>query len=102
MVVSRTDIPKFLRLFLKIDSCVQNWSGWAQIQVEGHVALVKGKLSLLPAPVRATDLRLQLVLFSRASNRRSLCYSDIYHLDRGYAALDVKLGSCGAVLQRLD
>ena len=75
----------------------------AEIQVEGRTALVKGKQSLLPAPVRATDLRasVSLVLAALATEGESVI-SDIDHLDRGYAALDAKLGACGAVLQRLD
>ena len=75
----------------------------AEIQVEGHLAFVRGKPSLLPAPVRATDLRASvcLVLAALATEGQSVI-SDIYHLDRGYAALDKKLGACGAVLQRLD
>ena len=75
----------------------------ADIQVEGHIALVRGKLSLLPAPVRATDLRasVSLVLAALATEGQSVI-SDIYHLDRGYAGLDAKLEACGAVLERLD
>ena len=75
----------------------------AEIQVEGRIALVKGKPSLLPAPVRATDLRasVSLVLAALAIEGQSVI-SDIDHLDRGYANLDAKLGACGAVLQRLD
>ena len=75
----------------------------ADIQVEGCTALVRGKVSLLPAPVRATDLRasVSLVLAALATEGQSVI-SDIYHLDRGYAALDAKLEACGAVLQRLD
>ena len=75
----------------------------ADIQVEGSIASVKGKQSLLPAPVRATDLRasVSLVLAALATEGESVI-SDIDHLDRGYAALDAKLGACGAVLQRLD
>ena len=75
----------------------------ADIQVEGRIALVKGKSSLLPAPVRATDLRasISLVLAALATEGESVI-SDIYHLDRGYAALDAKLEACGAELQRLD
>jgi UDP-N-acetylglucosamine 1-carboxyvinyltransferase len=75
----------------------------AEIQVEGRIALVRGKPSLLPAPVRATDLRasVSLVLAALATEGQSVI-SDIYHLDRGYADLDAKLGACGAVLQRLD
>ena len=75
----------------------------AEIQIEGRIALVRGKPSLLPAPVRATDLRasVSLVLAALATEGQSII-SDIYHLDRGYAALDEKLGACGAELQRLD
>ena len=75
----------------------------ADIQVEGRIALVRGKVSLLPAPVRATDLRasVSLVLAALATEGQSVI-SDIYHLDRGYAGLDAKLEACGAVLQRLD
>ena len=75
----------------------------ADIQVEGRIALVKGKPSLLSAPVRATDLRasVSLVLAALAAEGRSVI-SDIYHLDRGYALLDSKLGNCGADLERLD
>ena len=75
----------------------------ADIQVEGRIALVRGKASLLPAPVRATDLRasVSLVLAALATEGRSVI-SDIYHLDRGYASLDSKLGNCGADLERLD
>ena len=75
----------------------------ADIQVEGRIALVRGKPSLLSAPVRATDLRasVSLVLAALAAEGRSVI-SDIYHLDRGYASLDSKLGNCGADLDRLD
>ena len=75
----------------------------ADIQVEGRTALVRGKPSLLSAPVRATDLRasVSLVLAALAAEGRSVI-SDIYHLDRGYASLDSKLGNWGAVLERLD
>ena len=75
----------------------------ADIQVEGRTALVRGKPSLLSAPVRATDLRasVSLVLAALAAEGRSVI-SDIYHLDRGYASLDSKLGNCGADLERLD
>ena len=75
----------------------------ADIQVEGRIALVRGKPSLLSAPVRATDLHasVSLVLAALAAEGRSVI-SDIYHLDRGYASLDSKLGNCGADLERLD
>ena len=75
----------------------------AEIQVEGRIALVSGKPLLKPAPIRATDLRasVSLVLAALATEGQSII-SDIFHLDRGYAALDAKLEACGAILQRLD
>ena len=65
----------------------------ADIQVEGRIAFVRGKVSLLPAQVRATDLRasVSLVLAALATEGQSVI-SDIYHLDRGYAASGCKAG----------
>lgn len=75
----------------------------ADIKIDGHTALVRGQSSLLPAPVMATDLRasVSLVLAALATKGRSRI-SRIYHLDRGYAALEEKLGACGAKLKRLS
>ena len=74
----------------------------ADIQVEGRTAFVKGKPSLLPAPVKATDLRasVSLVLAALSTEGQSVI-SDIHHLDRGYQGLDAKLAACGATLKRI-
>ena len=73
----------------------------ADIQIDGNTALVTGKKSLLAAPVMATDLRasISLVLAGMASPGKTIV-SRIYHLDRGYADLEAKLGACGARLAR--
>ena len=65
----------------------------ADIQVDGGVAMVRGKPSLTPAPVMATDLRasVSLVLAALATEGTSQV-SRIYHLDRGYSDLEAKLG----------
>ena len=74
----------------------------ADIQVDGGVAMVRGRPSLTPAPVMATDLRasVSLVLAALATKGTSEV-SRIYHLDRGYSDLETKLGSCGARMERV-
>jgi len=74
----------------------------AEITIEGRKASVKGKKTLLAAPVMATDLRasVSLVLAGLATNGMTTI-SQIHHLDRGYAALEQKLGACGARLERV-
>ena len=74
----------------------------ADIQVDGGVAMVRGRPALTPAPVMATDLRasVSLVLAALATEGTSEV-SRIYHLDRGYADLESKLGQCGARMQRV-
>ena len=73
----------------------------ADIQVDGGVAMVRGRDALSPAPVMATDLRasVSLVLAALTVTGTSQI-SRIYHLDRGYSKLEEKLGKCGAILQR--
>ena len=74
----------------------------ADISVDGRTAIIRGKDALLPAPVMATDLRasVSLVLAGLATNGTT-SVSRIYHLDRGYAGLETKLGACGARLRRI-
>ena len=74
----------------------------ADIRVDGGVAMVKGRTSLTPAPVMATDLRasVSLVLAALATEGTSEV-SRIYHLDRGYSDLEAKLGACGARMTRV-
>ena len=74
----------------------------ADISVDGRTAIIRGKDALLPAPVMATDLRasVSLVLAGLATSGTT-SVSHIYHLDRGYAGLETKLGACGARLRRI-
>jgi len=50
----------------------------------------------------ATDLRASvcLVLAALAAEGETIV-NRVYHLDRGYEQLDVKLRRCGAVIERL-
>jgi UDP-N-acetylglucosamine 1-carboxyvinyltransferase len=74
----------------------------ADIKVDGGVAMVRGLPKLTPAPVMATDLRasVSLVLAALATEGTTEV-SRIYHLDRGYADLEAKLGRCGARMERV-
>ncbi len=71
----------------------------ADIQTDGHTAVVKGVGSkgLLGAPVMATDLRASssLVIAGLAASGRTEI-SRIYHLERGYEKLVDKLSNLGA------
>lgn len=64
-------------------------------------ALINGGTPLFGAPVMATDLRasVSLVLAGLCAKGQTTV-SRIYHLDRGYHALDEKLNRCGAEIVR--
>jgi len=74
----------------------------ADITIAGNTAVVQGVPHVLGAPVMATDLRASacLVLAGLAA-RGETVISRIYHLDRGYDAIEAKLTSLGADIQRV-
>ena len=73
----------------------------ARINVHGASAIIRGVASLSGAPVMATDLRasVSLVLAGLAA-RGETVVNRVYHLDRGYEALEEKLSACGAAIER--
>ncbi len=73
----------------------------ADIQVEGHTAIVRGAERLSGAPVMATDLRASasLILAGLVADGDTTI-DRIYHLDRGYENIEEKLGALGATIQR--
>ncbi|MEJ1160177.1 UDP-N-acetylglucosamine 1-carboxyvinyltransferase [Prosthecomicrobium sp. N25] len=75
----------------------------ADIKLQGTSALVRGVPALKGAPVMATDLRASvcLVLAGLAAAGETVV-NRVYHLDRGYEALDRKLVRCGARIRRED
>ncbi|HIP20253.1 MAG TPA: UDP-N-acetylglucosamine 1-carboxyvinyltransferase [Sulfurimonas sp.] len=75
----------------------------ADISLNGHTATVNGKTKLSGTDVMATDLRASsaLVLAALVANGETNIHR-IYHLDRGYDALEKKLGGVGADIQRLS
>jgi UDP-N-acetylglucosamine 1-carboxyvinyltransferase len=75
----------------------------ANIQTEGNNAFIKGVDRLIGAPVMATDLRASasLVIAGMAAQGTTII-DRIYHLDRGYDRMEVKLSAVGADVVRFS
>jgi len=74
----------------------------AKIEIDGHTAIVNGVDKLVGAPVMATDLRASasLVIAGMVAEGETLI-DRIYHLDRGYDRIELKLSAVGANIQRV-
>ncbi len=86
----------------RFNHCAELRRMGAQIKVEGNHAMIKGVPALSGAPIMASDLRASaslilagLVAQGETEIRR------IYHLDRGYEAIEQKLTDVGASIQRV-
>ena len=73
----------------------------ARLARDGSPAIIRGVPSYQGAPVMASDLRASaaLVLAGLAAGGRTEV-SRVYHLDRGYERLEVKLRGLGARIER--
>jgi UDP-N-acetylglucosamine 1-carboxyvinyltransferase len=73
----------------------------AEIRLEGNTAIIKGVKRLTAAPVMATDLRASasLVLAALVAEGKT-DIERIYHIDRGYEAIEEKLLQLGARIKR--
>ncbi len=73
----------------------------ADIKVENRTAIINGVKRLSGAEVKATDLRASaaMVLAGLIAEGRTRIYN-IYHLDRGYEDIDLKLKKLGAKVYR--
>ncbi|GAB0172021.1 UDP-N-acetylglucosamine 1-carboxyvinyltransferase [Helicobacter trogontum] len=75
----------------------------ADIAIDGNVAQINGKTELIGADVMATDLRASSALVLAALVAKGITrIHRIYHLDRGYEQLEVKLSALGAKIRRLS
>jgi UDP-N-acetylglucosamine 1-carboxyvinyltransferase len=74
----------------------------ARINVHGASAIVRGVPALSGAPVMATDLRasVSLILAGLGAKGETMV-NRVYHLDRGYEAVEQKLAACGADIERI-
>jgi UDP-N-acetylglucosamine 1-carboxyvinyltransferase len=75
----------------------------ARIRLDGDAAYVDGVEKLTGAPVMATDLRasVSLVIGGLVAEGETMI-NRVYHLDRGFEALETKLGRCGAQVERIS
>ena len=74
----------------------------ADIRLSGSAAMVRGVEHLAGAPVMASDLRASasLVLAGLAARGKTVVQR-IYHLDRGYERMELKLQAVGARIRRV-
>jgi len=74
----------------------------ADITVSGNSALIKGVSHLSGAPVMATDLRASasLILAGLIAKGKTEV-NRVYHLDRGYEAIEKKFAGLGAAVNRV-
>jgi len=75
----------------------------ADITVSGNSAVVRGVPTLSAAPVMASDLRASasLILAGLVAEGETEI-NRVYHLDRGYEALEKKFAGLGAVIRRIE
>lgn len=74
----------------------------ANIQVDGKVAVIEGVSQLHGAPVRATDLRAGAALMIAGLCADGITeIEDIYHIERGYEDIEVKLRGMGADIRKV-
>lgn len=73
----------------------------ANIRKEGATAIVAGVKKLVAAPVMASDLRASaaLVLAGLAAQGKTVV-NRVYHIDRGYEKIELKLNAAGAKIVR--
>jgi UDP-N-acetylglucosamine 1-carboxyvinyltransferase len=74
----------------------------AHITVEGKTAIINGGVALSGAHVMATDLRASasLVIAGLVADGETIV-ERVYHLDRGYDRMEVKLRALGAHIERV-
>jgi len=74
----------------------------AKIKINGNKAIIQGNIKFEGAELMATDLRasVSLILAALISKGKSKI-NRIYHLDRGYEQIEVKLKKIGAKIKRV-
>jgi UDP-N-acetylglucosamine 1-carboxyvinyltransferase len=75
----------------------------ADITISGNSAMIKGVSNLSGAPVMATDLRASASLILAGLVAQGTTeINRVYHLDRGYEAIEKKFESLGARINRIS
>jgi UDP-N-acetylglucosamine 1-carboxyvinyltransferase len=75
----------------------------ARIHREGPTVIVEGPRQLIGAPVMASDLRASAALvLAGLSARDTTTVNRVYHIDRGYEKIEMRLKAVGADITRKD
>lgn len=76
----------------------------AKVELQGNSAVCEGDSVLKGAPVMATDLRASasLIIAGLTAPTGETVVDRIYHLDRGYERIEVKLQALGATIERIS
>ena len=75
----------------------------ANIRLDGNLAVINGVTSLSGAPVMATDIRASSALIIAALMAKGRTeIRRVYHIDRGYDAIEKKLRKLGARIRRVS
>lgn len=75
----------------------------ADVQVDGKMAVITGVKSLLPAPVKAVDLRAgAAMVIAGLMAKGQTVIENIEYIDRGYDSICEKLSALGADIKRVD
>jgi UDP-N-acetylglucosamine 1-carboxyvinyltransferase len=75
----------------------------ANIVIDGNSARVTGPTQLTGAPVTASDLRASAGLVLAALVAKNTTIIDrVYHIDRGYERIELKLTELGANIERIS
>jgi UDP-N-acetylglucosamine 1-carboxyvinyltransferase len=75
----------------------------ANLHIKGNKVSIMGGGSLVAAPVMCTDLRASAALVMASLLAKGITtISRVYHLDRGYDALEKKLSQLGAKIERVN
>ncbi|HET9051961.1 MAG TPA: UDP-N-acetylglucosamine 1-carboxyvinyltransferase [Candidatus Dormibacteraeota bacterium] len=75
----------------------------ARIALDGRSAVIDGPVDLVGAGVRVPDIRSGAALVvAGLCARGTTTLDDVFHLDRGYEALDAKLRMLGADAERIE
>jgi UDP-N-acetylglucosamine 1-carboxyvinyltransferase len=74
----------------------------AEIQVQGRSAVVRGPTTFMGATVMASDLRASAALILAGLVAKGITrVRRVYHLDRGYERIELKLRKLGANIRRI-
>ena len=75
----------------------------ANIKVENNTAFIRGKNTLVGAPVMSTDIRASASLIIAAlAAKGETQISRVYHIDRGYENIEQKFEGLGADIRRIS